>query len=65
MMRRRLPRVYGRGPTLLVVEDVPVMVCPGCGERYLTAATLQEIERIKLLRRSLAKSRNVAVANFG
>ncbi|MBZ5637216.1 MAG: type II toxin-antitoxin system MqsA family antitoxin [Acidobacteriia bacterium] len=65
VLRRRLPRTYGRGPTLLVVEDVPVMVCPNCGESYLTAETLQEIERIKLLRRSLAKSRSVAVANFG
>ena len=63
--RRRLPRTYGRGATLLVVEDVPVMVCPNCGESYLKAETLQEIERIKLLRRSLAKSRSVAVASFG
>jgi YgiT-type zinc finger domain-containing protein len=65
VLHRRLSRTYGRGPTLLVVEDVPVMVCPNCGESYLTAETLQEIERIKLLRRSLAKSRSVAVANFG
>ncbi len=65
VVRRRLPRTYGRGATLLVVEDVPVMVCPNCGECYLKAETLQEIERIKLLRRSLAKSRSVAVASFG
>ena len=65
VMRRLLPRTYGRGSTLLVVEGVPVMVCPHCGESYLKAETLHEIERIKLLRRSLAKSRAVAVANFG
>lgn len=65
VLRRRLPRTYRKGSTLLVVEGVPVMVCPNCGESYLTAETLQEIERIKLLRRSLAKSRSVAVANFG
>jgi len=40
------------------------VVCPHCGESYLTAETLHEIERIKLLRRSLAKSRSVAVASF-
>lgn len=62
---RRLPRTYGKGSALLVVEDVPVMVCPKCGESYLTAETLHAIERIKLLRRSLAKSRSVAVADFG
>jgi YgiT-type zinc finger domain-containing protein len=64
-MRRRLPRTYGKGRTLLVVEDVPVMVCPNCGESYIEADTLHAIERIKLLRRSVAKSRTVAVANFG
>ena len=37
---------------------------PNCGESYLTAETLHEIERIKLHRRSLAKPRNVAVASF-
>ena len=57
-------RSYGKGATLLIIEDVPIVVCPHCGESYLTAETLHEIERIKLHRRSLAKSRNVAVASF-
>jgi YgiT-type zinc finger domain-containing protein len=61
---RYMTRSYGKGATLLVIEDVPVVVCPQCGESYLTAETLHEIERIKLHRRSLAKSRNVAVASF-
>ena len=61
---RQMTRSYGKGATLLVIEDVPVVVCSHCGESYLTAETLHEIERIKLLRRSLAKSRNVAVASF-
>ena len=61
---RYMTRSYGKGATLLIIEDVPVVVCPHCGESYLTAETLHEIERIKLHRRSLAKSRNVAVASF-
>lgn len=61
---RHLTRSYGHGSNLLVIENVPVVVCPHCGESYLTAETLHEIERIKLLRRSLAKSRAVAVASF-
>jgi YgiT-type zinc finger domain-containing protein len=61
---RLMTRSYGRGATLLVIEDVPVVVCPHCGESYLTAETLHEIERIKLHRRSLAKPRSVAVASF-
>lgn len=62
---RRLSRSYGKGPRLLVVENVPVFVCPYCGESYMTAETLHELERIKLHRRSMAKSRSVAVASFG
>ena len=61
---RYMTRSYGKGATLLVIQNVPVVVCPHCGESYLTAETLHEIERIKLHRRSLAKPKNVAVANF-
>jgi len=62
---RRLSRSYGKGASLLVVENVPVFVCPSCGESYLSAETLHELERIKLHRRSLARPRSVAVASFG
>jgi YgiT-type zinc finger domain-containing protein len=62
---RRLTRSYGRGAHLLVIENVPVIVCPHCGESYLTAETLHELERIKLHRRAFAKSRAVPVASFG
>ena len=61
---RLMTRSYGKGANLLVIENVPVVVCPHCGENYLTAETLYEIERIKVHRRSLAKPRSVAVAQF-
>jgi len=61
---RHLTRSYGKGSSLLVVENVPVVSCPHCGATYLTAETLHEIERIKAHRRSLARRRNVAVAEF-
>lgn len=38
--------------------------CPHCGESYFTAQTMHEIERIKTLRKSVAVSRQVAVAEF-
>lgn len=63
--RRRFSRSYGTGANLLVIENVPVMVCPNCGERYMTESTLHEIERIKVHRRSFASPRNVSVATFG
>ncbi len=61
---RRVSRSYGKGENLLVIENVPVVSCPHCGESYLTAETLHEIERIKLHRKSFASSRRVSVAEF-
>jgi YgiT-type zinc finger domain-containing protein len=61
---RHVTRSYGKGAGLLVVENVPVISCPNCGASYLTAETLHEIERSKVHRRSLARPRNVAVAEF-
>jgi YgiT-type zinc finger domain-containing protein len=57
-------RSYGRGANLLVIENVPVVSCPHCGESYLTAETLHEIERIKLQRDFFAVERPVPVAEF-
>ena len=61
---RRVSRSYGRGAVLFVIEDVPLVSCPHCGESYLTAATLHELERIKLHRRAMAQERCIAVAAF-
>lgn len=61
---RHVTRNYGKGDNLLIIENVPVVVCPNCGESYLTAETLHEIERIKMHRKNLAKLRTVAVAEF-
>jgi len=61
---RHVTRSYGKGSTLLVVENVPVVSCPHCDATYLTAETLHEMDRIKAHRRSLARQRNVAVAEF-
>lgn len=61
---RYMTRSYGKGANLLIIENVPVVVCPNCGESYLTAETLHEIERIKLHGKNLAKLKGVAVAEF-
>jgi len=62
---RRVTRSYGKGQNLLVIENVPIITCPHCGESYLTADTLHEIERIKLHRANLTKKRAIPVAAFG
>jgi len=61
---RRVPRSYGRGETLMVVEDVPVVSCPNCGETYLTAETARHLDRVKRLRRDTVVKRPVAVASY-
>jgi YgiT-type zinc finger domain-containing protein len=61
---RYIPRSYGKGADLLVIENVPVISCPNCGESYLAAETLHEIERIKLHRKAFAQERPVSVAVF-
>jgi YgiT-type zinc finger domain-containing protein len=61
---RYMTRSYGKGVNLLIIENVPVVVCSNCGESYLTAETLHELERIKLHRKNMAKTRCVFVAEF-
>lgn len=61
---RHISKSYGKGVTLFVIENVPVVSCPHCGESYLTAETLHEIERIKHHRQALAVPRPVPVAVF-
>ena len=57
-------RSYGKGDDLLVIEHIPIWSCPACSESYFTAQTMHEVERIKVLRKSVAKSRPVSVATF-
>lgn len=62
--QRCLTRSYGKGESLLVIEDVPVICCPHCGERYMTVQTLDQIERIKRSQENLVTKRFVPVAVF-
>ena len=57
-------RSFGKKTDLLIIEDIPVVSCAGCGESYMTAETLLEIERIKMHRHSFAVKRPVEVTVF-
>lgn len=61
---RKITRTYGKGENLLVIENIPLVSCPHCGESYFTADTLHAIERIKMNRHSVAVERPVEVASF-
>jgi YgiT-type zinc finger domain-containing protein len=61
---RKVTETYGKGKNLLLIEDIPMISCPNCGESYFTANTLHEIERIKLHKKNFAKERPIHVAPF-
>jgi YgiT-type zinc finger domain-containing protein len=61
---RRVTRSYGKGDNLLIIENIPMISCPNCGESFFTAETLHEVERIKQNRDSLATTKQVAFAEF-
>jgi YgiT-type zinc finger domain-containing protein len=61
---RCVPRTYGKGQSLLVIKDVPVVFCASCGESYMESETLTRIEQIKRKRKQLAAKQTVAVAVF-
>ncbi len=61
---RRVTRSYGKGKGLLVIENIPAVNCPHCGESYFTSQTLHALDRIKRHRQSLAVERPVPVAEF-
>ena len=42
---------YRWGDNLVVIKDVPVVVCQQCGEKYISGGVYKELER-------LAKSRS-------
>jgi len=61
---RKVIRNYGKGDDILIIENIPVISCPHCGESYLTADTLYEIECIKSRRLDIAIQRSVKVVDW-
>ncbi|MDJ1169990.1 type II toxin-antitoxin system MqsA family antitoxin [Roseofilum sp. BLCC_M154] len=61
---QEVTRTYGKGEDLLIIEGIPIINCPHCGERYLSAETLHKIESIQQHRKELAVARSVEVAGF-
>ncbi|MBI5186925.1 MAG: type II toxin-antitoxin system MqsA family antitoxin [Nitrospinae bacterium] len=62
--KHKVARTYGKGEEILVIENIPAVTCSHCGESYLEAETLHEIERIKLHKKSFAVKRTIPVADF-
>ena len=62
---RRMTRMYGTGRSAFLVEGVPIVSCGSCGESYLTAQSLKELDPIRRGWRKLAVKRLVPAAKFG
>ncbi len=61
---RHVSRTYGKGDEMVVIDSAPIVVCPNCGESYMTAETIQEAERLKLHKRSVKTQRLAPVINY-
>jgi YgiT-type zinc finger domain-containing protein len=61
---RKMTHTYGKGKGLILIEKIPVIDCPDCGEQVLTAKTIKEIENIKRGRDKQLKQRFVPVTQF-
>jgi len=61
---KRTTKSFGRGPGLVVIEDIPILSCSNCHESYITASTAREIDRIRKNRVAVGKTKPVLVASF-
>jgi len=61
---KKVTKSFGRGDSLVVIEDIPVLSCSSCHESYVTADTACEIDRIRKNRVTVGKAKRVLVASF-
>jgi len=61
---KHITRSIGRGKGILVIEGVPMVVCPHCGQNYFTADTLHEVERLRLHKKSIGAPRVAPVIRY-
>ncbi len=51
-----------KGDTVVVIRDVPAAVCSTCGEEYLDADTIKQVE--KLVANAQKAGLNIAVQHY-
>lgn len=61
---RRVTETHGKGKNMLVIENIPMVSCPDCGEGYFNAEVLHEIERIKMHHKNFTVKKTVEVAEY-
>jgi len=61
---RTVSVVRGRARKLMVIENVPAMVCSQCGMRYYDAEVVRRMERLLQRSRSAKRTIQVPVTEF-
>jgi YgiT-type zinc finger domain-containing protein len=61
---KHVSRSYGKGENMVVIDHIPVIVCPNCGESYMTADTMHEVQRLKLHKRNVKTLRLAPVISY-
>lgn len=61
---KHITRSFGSGKSILVIEGVPMVVCPHCGQNYFTPETLHEIERLRLHKKNIGARRIAPVIKY-
>jgi YgiT-type zinc finger domain-containing protein len=61
---RYISRSYGNNEELFIIENIPLISCPDCGESYFTAETMKKIQAIKQEKKSITVTRSIPVARF-
>jgi len=61
---RHVSRSYGKGEAMVVIDHIPVVVCPNCGESYMTADTMHEVQRLKLHKHNVKTLRLAPVISY-
>jgi YgiT-type zinc finger domain-containing protein len=61
---KQVTKSFGRGQSLVLIEDIPVHSCTSCHESYITAITARAIDRIRKNRVAVGKAKRVLVASF-
>lgn len=64
VMLKRITRSFGKGDHVIVIDGIPLHVCPHCGENYFTADTLQEVERLCMHREELTVRGTAPVLSY-
>jgi len=58
------PQVLGRGKLMKLVENVPVIACKSCGESYMTSATMNTLDKIRINQKEKNSARKISVEEF-